>query len=152
IRAHAERRGVRYVGAVERVDDAPLPQDPLVAVGGGGRRWDPDRALQLTAPHPGDLGLRAPRHGGDPHGPALAGQCGFVEPAGQTVDVDHRFPTSRSSRCAYWALAASIFPGIHSVGHIPSVPLCSWSTWRATVTLCTSVGPSASPSTAALWI
>ena len=39
----------------------------------------------------------------------------------EALDVDHRFPTSSSRNCPYFSRAASIFPGIHSVGHISSV-------------------------------
>jgi len=48
--AHADRRGVRDVGAIERLDDAPLAQDALVPVGRRALRWHPDDAAVPSAP------------------------------------------------------------------------------------------------------
>ncbi|MGZ4726587.1 MAG: acyl-CoA dehydrogenase family protein, partial [Acidimicrobiales bacterium] len=47
--AHGHGLGVGHVGAVERLDDAPLPQDALVAVRRRRRRWDADHAVEVTA-------------------------------------------------------------------------------------------------------
>ncbi len=56
--AHADGGGVRHLGAVERLDDAPLAQDALVAVDGRRRRRDADHAVEVAPPQLVDLVLR----------------------------------------------------------------------------------------------
>ena len=47
--AHPDGLGVGHLGAVERLDDPPLADDALVAVGRRGGRWDPDHAVDAVA-------------------------------------------------------------------------------------------------------
>ena len=60
--AHGDGLGVGHVGAVQGLDDAPLPVDALVP--GGRRRWwrDPHRAVQVAAADLVDLVLGAAGH------------------------------------------------------------------------------------------
>src|SRR5262249_25009497 len=150
--AHADGLGVRHLGAVERLDDAPLPQDALVAVDGCRRGRDADDAVQITAPELVDLVLRTPGDERVLERLTLAVEALVVHPRCELVEVDHRFPTSCSRYSAYFALAAASFFGRCSVGQRSSVGLYSRSNCRAMVTLCTSVGPSARPIDAAPWI
>ena len=110
--AHADGRGVRHVGAVERLDDAPLAQDALVAVGRapsaagcgsrrGGRRAGSRRSRS---------GCRRRRSACSSGSPLPARPC-VVHPGREPVEVDHRFPTSCSRYSAYFALAAASFFG-----------------------------------------
>src|SRR5262249_32488507 len=74
-----------------------------------------------------------------------------VDQAADAVVVDghQRFPASCSRYSANRARAAATRSGRNSVGHGPGDGLCCESTAFATVTLCTSVGPSAMPITGA---
>ncbi len=79
--------------------------------------------MQFAAADLVDLVLRAT--GDEPvlHRFPFARQTLVVHPAGEACEIDHRLPTSSSSSSPYFALAASIFPGIHSLGHVPELGL-----------------------------
>ena len=121
----AMRRGVGHVGAVERLDDAPLAQDAVVA-----RRRGPSAA--------GCAARRAGRRGGSRRsrsacrretkrdcssGLALARASPDLVAARpvEALDVDHRLPTSCSRYSAYFGRAAARRLGRCWVGHRSSL-------------------------------
>src|SRR5262249_40566718 len=88
-----------------------------------------------------------------PEGPDLllllvVGERSPAEQRGERADEEQgsqRFPPSASSSSAKRSRIAAFRVGMCALGNRPSVPLWSRSTWRATVILWTSVGPSAMP-------
>ncbi|MDT5324972.1 MAG: hypothetical protein QOF25_2124 [Mycobacterium sp.] len=138
--AYTDGGRVRNLGAVERLDDAPLAQNPLVPVRRGTRRWHADDAALVA---PGELVDHVLRAAGQkPRGQRLprARQRRTVHPLGEAVDVDagadadvrssggcgrfgHRLPTSSSRYSANLALAASRLRGSHSDGQTSSLAL-----------------------------
>ena len=99
IGADSDRLRVGDVGAVEGFDDAPLPQDALVAVRGCAGRWHPQHAAGVTA---GDLVDDVLGTAGQKSGVerlSRAGQRRVVHPCRQPAGVErlgHRLPTSCS--------------------------------------------------------
>lgn len=87
VRTHADGCGVRDIGAVERFDDAPLPQDALVAVGWCTGRRHAQHAGFLAAANLVDDVLGAA--GQEVRGQRLActGQAGVVHPICQPCNV-----------------------------------------------------------------
>ena len=100
IRADADGCGMRHVGAVESLDDPPLPQDALVPVGRGSCGGHAKDAHVLAAADLVDDVLRAAGEEARLERLTLASQTRAVHPIGEPRGVDlffgHRLPTSFS--------------------------------------------------------
>ena len=151
VSVHAAMAGVWGTSVpVERLDDAPLPQMPVVPALRRGRRRDAQRAVEVAPADLVDLVLGAARH--EAALDRLARRPGPGRPASAPRRVDGRSQVARPR--ARGTRPASPGPRPPSSGGARWARgrrSGRWSrrTWRATVTLWTSVGPSARPMTLA---
>jgi hypothetical protein len=78
---------MRDVAAAERLDDAPLAQDPLVAALRRGRRWDAERRMKGSATDLVDLVLRTACDQAVLEGLAASRQALAVHPTGEAGEI-----------------------------------------------------------------